>query len=81
MEIYENSNKWEWRFGETPQFTHELEQKFDWALVDMHLDVKKGVITQAKVFSDCLMPIFIEELNEVLNTGEIKYDKDGINNL
>jgi len=47
----------------------------------MHLDVKKGVITQAKVFSDCLMPIFIEELNEVLNTGEIKYDKDGINNL
>jgi len=47
----------------------------------VHLDVKKGVITQAKVFSDCLMPVFIEGLNEVLNTGEIKYDSEGINNL
>ena len=38
MAIYERYAKWEWRFGESPGFSHSLEHKFDWALVDVHVD-------------------------------------------
>ena len=34
MEIYESSSDWDWRFGQTPDFSNELEHKFDWALVE-----------------------------------------------
>merc|ERR1711924_532443 len=40
MAIYERYAEWEWRFGESPSFSHSLEHKFDWALVDVHVDVE-----------------------------------------
>ena len=60
MEIYENYSKWDWRFGETPEFNYSLEKKFAWALVDVQFNVEKGVITSGRVFSDCLVPAFID---------------------
>jgi len=44
MEIYEESAKWDWRFGVTPDFSNSLEHKFDWALVDVQFNVEKGKI-------------------------------------
>ena len=35
MEIYDSYSKWEWRFGETPNFKNSLEKKFPWALMDI----------------------------------------------
>lgn len=35
MEIYDASAEWDWRFGQTPQFSNSLEHKFAWALVDV----------------------------------------------
>jgi lipoate-protein ligase A len=35
MEIYSGYSKWEWRFGETPQFSYTVENKFSWALVEV----------------------------------------------
>jgi len=81
MEIYEGYKRWDWRFGETPHFTNSIEKKFDWALVDLEFNVEKGLITKGKVFSDCLIPTFIDELNEQLATGEISYDVKGIEQL
>ena len=81
MELYESSNDWQWRFGQTPDFSNSLEHKFDWALVDVQFDVEKGLIVQGKVFSDCLIPAFIDELNKELATGEITYDVKGVNEL
>jgi len=60
MEIYESYSKWEWRFGETPEFKNSLEHKFAWALVDVQFNVDKGLITSGQVFSDCLVPAFID---------------------
>lgn len=34
-----------------------------------------------QVFSDCLIPAFIDALNEEIATGEITYDVDGIRKL
>ena len=46
MKIYEDSKKWEWRFGQTPEFKNSIEKKFDWALIDMSFNVEKGKIKE-----------------------------------
>ena len=81
MEIYEASSKWDWRFGHTPDFSNSLEHKFDWALVDVQFNVEKGKIVKGQVFSDCLVPVFIDALNEELATGTISYDVNGVKSL
>ena len=73
---YQQMADWEWRFGKTPEFSHHLETRFDWGLIDLHLDVKQAVITEAVIFSDALNVELIEALKESL-TG-VKYNKDDI---
>jgi len=63
VEIYEGYKRWDWRFGETPHFTNQIEKKFDWALMDIQFTVEKGVIKHGVCYSDCLVPAFIDELN------------------
>ncbi|XP_055388718.1 lipoate-protein ligase A-like [Condylostylus longicornis] len=50
---------WDWRFGKTPQFTHLLEKRFDWGTIEVNLDVHDGMIHDAKIFTDCLIPDLI----------------------
>lgn len=59
---YEKLESREWRLGETPQFSHHLEERFPWGLMDLHLEVERGVITQAVIFSDSLHPDMVEML-------------------
>ena len=73
---YQQMADWEWRFGKTPEFSHHLETRFDWGLIDLHLDVKQAVITEVVIFSDALNVELIEALKESL-TG-VKYNKDDI---
>lgn len=73
---YQQMADWEWRFGKTPEFSHHLETRFDWGLIDLHLDVKQAVIAEAVIFSDALNVELIEALKESL-TG-VKYNKDDI---
>lgn len=81
MQAYNDSATWDWRFGESPSFTNSLEKKFDWALVDVQFDVEKGVITRGQCFSDCLVPHYIDAINQILATGSITYDVSGIKKL
>ena len=67
---------WNWRFGKTPEFTHHIETRFDWGIIDLHLDVKQAVIRDVVIFSDALNVELIELLKDTL-TG-IKYDKHEI---
>ena len=78
MELYDASHDWDWRFGQTPNFTNSIEHKFDWALVDVQFDVEKGKIVNGRVFSDCLVPAFIDALNDEIATGSISYDVNGV---
>jgi len=83
--IYERYAAWAWRFGESPEFSHSLERKFEWALVDVHVDVEKGLITGGRVFSDCLVPPLIDAFNDELGGGgaraPIAYDVPGVAEL
>lgn len=78
MELYEGYTKWDWRFGNTPDFQHTIEIKLDWALLDIQFDVEKGIIVDGQVFSDCLIPQFIDELNQIVKSKRITYDENGI---
>lgn len=73
---YQQMADWEWRFGKTPEFSHHLETRFDWGLIDLHLDVKQAVITEVVIFSDALNVELIEVLKEAL-TG-VKYNQEAI---
>ena len=80
-EIFQKSEDWEWRFGQTPDFKNSLEKKFSWALVDFQFTAVKGVITEGRCFSDCLVPPFIDAINDILSSGQITYDVVGIKNM
>lgn len=54
--IYEISKKryqkWEWNFGKSPAFNIKASHKFPSGLLDVRLDVKKGIIENCKIYGD-----------------------------
>ncbi|MFK3916660.1 lipoate--protein ligase [Psychrobacter sp. NPDC078501] len=73
---YQQMADWDWRFGKTPEFTHHIETRFDWGMMDVHMDVKQAIITEVVIFSDALNVELIDLLKNTL-TG-IKYNKKEI---
>jgi len=75
---YQQMADWDWRFGKTPEFTHHIETRFDWGIMDVHMDVKQAIIREVVIFSDALNIELIDLLKDTL-TG-IKYSKPEIKN-
>ena len=73
---YEQMADWNWRFGKTPEFSHHIETRFDWGIIDLHLDVTQAQISEVIIFSDALNVELIDALKAAL-TGA-KYSQDGI---
>ncbi|KAJ3153774.1 Biotin/lipoate A/B protein ligase [Geranomyces michiganensis] len=48
-EYHEEITTWDWIYGQTPDFTHRLEQQFSWGTVDIILQVHRGMIAEAAV--------------------------------
>jgi len=69
---YEQLKDWNWRFGTTPDFNHHMETRFDWGIMDVHIDVSGARIKEVEIFSDCLYPKMIDELK--VNLKGIAYD-------
>ena len=65
---------WNWRFGEAPHFNQQMTEYFSWGLIDVHLNVHKGIVTQSQIFSDSLHPEMIEQLMASLTN--IPYTKE-----
>ncbi len=61
-ERFERQSSWHWNFGNTPPFTHNLDERFSWGGVQLLLDVEKGIIKDATVFTDMLDPAPMEAL-------------------
>ncbi|MES1965717.1 lipoate--protein ligase [Psychrobacter sp. AH5] len=73
---YQQMADWDWRFGKTPQFNHHIETRFDWGIIDLHMDVQQAVITEVVIFSDALNVELIELLKETLT--DIKYNRNEV---
>lgn len=78
--VGETFQKWtdaKWVIGQTPEFSNNLETRFDWGTVDVFLEVEAGVIVSGKVFSDSLFPGMIDALNDELNSKHYDYSANG----
>ena len=67
---------WNWRYGESPKFTHELETRFEWGILDLNLKVESGLIEQVKVFSDAMDVNFIDAIQRKFQGKE--YGAEGL---
>lgn len=73
-EHFQKMSDWNWRFGEAPQFNHQMAERFDWGLVEVHLDVHKAFVEKAQIFSDSLHPEMIEQL--MASLSKIPYTRE-----
>jgi len=48
----ERYQKWEWNYGKSPASNIQHSHRFDGGTVDVRLDVKKGIIENAKIYGD-----------------------------
>lgn len=57
---------WDWNFGNTPKFTHQLDKRFDWGSVEFYFDVEHGMISNSYIFTDSLNPEPLEKFSNQL---------------
>lgn len=74
QEHYQKMKHWDWRFGEAPQFNHQMSERFSWGSVEVYLDIHKAVVEKAQIFSDSLHPEMIELLMASLKN--VSYTKE-----
>lgn len=63
---FARQSDWDWNFGKSLDFSHTMDERFSWGGVEVHLDVHRGKIEKAKIFTDCLYPAALECLAESL---------------
>lgn len=75
-ELYKKYSSWEWRYGEAPKFDIDLDTRFPWGGVQIGLQLERGVVAKALVYSDALDEEFIGFMPEALegcifNSGKL----------
>lgn len=63
-ETFRFYSSWEWNYGKTPEFTHLLDERFNWGGVEVFLNVHQGRIQDARLYTDSLDPSPFEQLAE-----------------
>lgn len=66
LEKFNQQRCWSWAFGQSPTFTHQLDNRFDWGTVELHFDINHGIISRSQIFTDSLDPTPLEELQKKL---------------
>ena len=59
-QYYDQVKNWQWRFGETPQFSHHFNTWFSWGTMDVHINSRHCRIDDIQIFSDSLHPEMVE---------------------
>ena len=62
----ETYRTWEWNFGRSPAFSERRRRRFPWGLVDVLLDVRKGVIESCRIHGDFFAAADVRELESRL---------------
>jgi len=96
VQIRAEFNDKKWRLGNTPEFSHQLDTRVDGVGVfDVHLQVVKGKVSEAKIFSDVLFPDVIDQamialtdaeygragLKQALDSLQVKFPDGGANQV
>ncbi|MFV0269681.1 MAG: lipoate--protein ligase [Draconibacterium sp.] len=75
----EKYSTWKWNFGVSPSYDFNKAIKVSAGFIELHLDVKRGIIQNIKIFGDFFASKPIEELEEKL-LGE-KHETDHIQQI
>jgi lipoate-protein ligase A len=62
--------------GKTPQFTHAISHRYSWGEATVHLDIVKGVIETARVYTDCLDTSLVPVIEACLKS--VPYRKEAL---
>ncbi|MFO8064882.1 MAG: lipoate--protein ligase [Spirochaetia bacterium] len=73
-EHFQELKDWNWRFGRSPDFSHHMNERFDWGEMDVHLNTSRGHVSEVQIFSDTLHPEMVDYLEE--HMGGLRYEKD-----
>lgn len=52
--LYSEISSWSWRFGRTPSFNYQLEERFSFGEMQFLFQVEDGMIAEVSVFTDAL---------------------------
>ncbi|MBX3034983.1 MAG: lipoate--protein ligase [Bdellovibrionaceae bacterium] len=64
--IYEELQSWEWLYGHTLEFTHEMDEYLSMGFFHFQFRVEEALIKDMRIFTDSLHPPLIDELRELL---------------
>lgn len=59
---YDQLSSWEWLYGHTLEFTHEMDEYLSLGFFHFRFNVEDGVVREVQIFTDSLNPGLIEEL-------------------
>ncbi|MBU3876151.1 lipoate--protein ligase [Faecalicatena sp. AGMB00832] len=69
-------SSWKWLYGRKIDFQYELSHRFSWGQMNIQLKVADGRIEDVAVYSDSLVPGFIENIPKYLK--KVRYNKNSI---
>lgn len=72
MEKVHLYKSWKWLFGESPKSNISYEEKFEFGIINLELDVESGVIKNAKIYTDSIINDNFFELGKDLVGKEFK---------
>lgn len=72
----ERYSKWEWNYGESPDFTYKNYKRFPFGSLDVRILVKNGIIQNSRIFGDYFGTRDVAELEDKLN-GQ-RYEKKSL---
>ncbi|SFA94267.1 lipoate-protein ligase A [Acetitomaculum ruminis DSM 5522] len=65
-----------WVFGRKINFEHILENRFDWGEIQLHFQIKEGLISECKIYTDSMDETIFDTINKLLIN--CKYSTEGI---
>lgn len=72
----ERYQQWEWNYGRSPAYNVKASHKFPSGLLDVRLDVKKGIIENCKIYGDFFGIGNVEDIEHKL-IG-VRHDKNSV---
>lgn len=68
----EKYNSWEWNYAESPDFSIIVENKFDWGIFELHLELTDGKIKDCRVFTDAIVLENFKDLEKAFLDKQFK---------
>lgn len=63
---YDRLASWDWRFGNSPAFTHSIDGRFDWGGIEINLDVKNAILENCTIYSDALDITLVPQVEKIV---------------